>query len=98
MNALLLAIAALLVLTIVTGLLRVAKGPTEADRMLGAQLFGTTGVAVLLLLGEALEATAYWDVALVFAVLAAITAIAFVRRAGRPATPGRTGGNDARRR
>ncbi len=94
MSALLLAVSALLVLTIVTGLLRVAKGPTQADRMLGAQLFGTTGVAVLLLLGRALEAPSYWDVALVFAVLAAITAIAFVRRAGGPATHGRAGGND----
>ncbi len=50
--------------------------------MLAAQLFGTTGVAVLLLLGKALAAPSYWDVALVFAVLAAVTAIAFVRRAG----------------
>jgi multicomponent Na+:H+ antiporter subunit F len=95
-SALLLAVAALLVLTIVAGLLRVARGPTEADRMLGAQLFGTTGVAVLLLLGRALAAPSYWDVALVFAVLAAITAIAFVRRAGGPVTPGSAGGSDGR--
>lgn len=37
------------------GLVRIARGPTPADRMLAAQLFGTTGVAVLLLLAQGLE-------------------------------------------
>lgn len=94
MSALYLWVAALLVLTVAAGLVRVAKGPTEADRMLAAQLFGTTGVAVLLLLGKALAAPSYWDVALVFAVLAAVTAIAFVRRAGTAAKAGGPGAGD----
>jgi multicomponent Na+:H+ antiporter subunit F len=60
--------------------------------MLAAQLFGTTGVAVLLLLGRAFEVSAFWDVALVFAVLAAITGIAFARRGVAPAAgPGEEG-------
>jgi multicomponent Na+:H+ antiporter subunit F len=62
--------------------------------MLAAQLFGTTGVAVLLLLGKALETPSYWDVALVLAVLAAITVVAFVRRAGRSASTGRKEADD----
>jgi len=80
MTGLYLAVALVLLLSVVLGLLRVVRGPTAADRMLAAQLFGTTGVAILLLLGRALEVPAFWDVALVFAVLAGITGVAFVRR------------------
>lgn len=74
------ACALVLLLSVLAGLWRVVRGPTTADRMLAAQLFGTTGVAILLLLGQADGSPAYWDVALVFAVLAAITGVAFVRR------------------
>jgi multicomponent Na+:H+ antiporter subunit F len=84
MTALHLVAALILLLSILAGLFRVFRGPTAADRMLAAQLFGTTGVAVLLLLGHALDTPAFWDVALVFAVLAAITGIAFARRSAAP--------------
>ena len=84
MTTLYLGAALLLVLSIVLGLVRVVRGPTGADRMLAAQLFGTTGVAVLLLLGRAFAAPAHWDVALVFAVLAGVTGVAFVRRHANP--------------
>jgi multicomponent Na+:H+ antiporter subunit F len=60
---------------------RVLRGPTLADSMLAAQLFGTTAVALLLLLAQAYDSEALRDVALVFALLAAVTAVAFVRRA-----------------
>lgn len=73
--------AALLLITVMVALLRVVWGPTRADRMMVAQLFGTVAVSVLLLLSVALEDHALVDVALVFAVLAAVTTIAFVRRA-----------------
>ena len=72
--------ALFLLLTLVAGLWRVLRGPTAADRMLAAQLFGTTAVACALLLAQALERPALRDVALVFALLAAITAVAFVRQ------------------
>lgn len=85
MTAFYLAIALVLLLTVLAGMARVIRGPTAADRMLAAQLFGTTGVAILLLLGRAAAAPALWDVALVFAVLAAITGVAFARR-GLPLT------------
>ena len=84
MTTLYLVAALILLLSILAGLLRVFRGPTAADRMLAAQLFGTTGVAVLLLFGRAFGVPAYWDVALVFAVLAAITGIAFARRSAGP--------------
>ena len=74
-------LALFLLLNLGAGLWRVVQGPTAADRMLAAQLFGTTAVAMLLLLAEAAARPALRDVALVFALLAAVAAVAFVRRA-----------------
>ena len=76
-----LAVALLLLSTLIAGLWRVLRGPTAADRMLAAQLFGTTAVACLLLLAQVSGVGALRDVALVFALLAVITVVAFVRRA-----------------
>lgn len=73
--------ALFLLMTLVAGLWRVLRGPTPADRMLAAQLFGTTAVASLLLLAQANNRPYLRDVALVFALLAAVTAVAFIRRA-----------------
>ncbi len=81
MQTLYLALALFLLLTLVAGMWRVFRGPTAADRMLAAQLFGTTAVANLLLLAQASCTSHLRDVALVFALLAAVTAVAFVRRA-----------------
>lgn len=80
MNTFYVVIALLLLLTLIAGLWRVLRGPTPADRMMAAQLFGTAAVAILLLLAQALEQHALRDVALVFALLAAVTVVAFVRR------------------
>lgn len=74
--------AALLLLTVAGGLLRVLRGPTEADRMMAAQLLGTGGIAVVLLLAAATETPAAVDVALVLALLAALAAVAFVKGTG----------------
>jgi multicomponent Na+:H+ antiporter subunit F len=76
-----LALALFLLLNLGAGMWRVLRGPSAADRMLAAQLFGTTAVAVLLLLAQAYRNPALRDVALVFALLAAVTSVAFVRRA-----------------
>ncbi len=81
MDKLYLAIALFLLLTLVAGMWRILKGPTPADRMMAAQLFGTTAVACLLLLAQALQQPALRDVTLVFALLAVVTAVAFVKRA-----------------
>jgi multicomponent Na+:H+ antiporter subunit F len=69
-----------LLLTVALGLVRVLRGPTSGDRMLAAQLFGTSGVAILVLLGLAMDEPALWDIALVFALLAAVAGVAFVQR------------------
>lgn len=77
------ATALLLLLNLGIGMIRVARGPTPADRMLAALLFGTTTVAVLLVLAEWMAVPALRDVALLFVMLAAIISVAF---AGLPAT------------
>lgn len=68
-----------LLLMLAIGLIRVVRGPTDFDRMMAAQLFGTTAVAILCLLAEAGNQAALRSVALVFALLSAITAVSFVR-------------------
>lgn len=67
-----------LLLSILGGLVRVLRGPEPAERMLAAQLFGTTAVALLLILSQVMAMPALLDVALVFALLAAVTLVAFV--------------------
>lgn len=76
--ALLWSAAAFLLLNLGVGMLRVVRGPGAADRMLAALLFGSTSVAVLLVLAEAMAMPALRDVALLFVMLAAILAVAFV--------------------
>lgn len=82
-------LAAFLLVNLLAALLRVVRGPTAADRLLAALLFGTTGVAILLLLAYAGNAPPLVDVALVFALLAAVTGAAFTQRAWRR-QPGET--------
>jgi multicomponent Na+:H+ antiporter subunit F len=76
-----LAIALFLVLNVLVGLVRVVRGPRFADRMLVSLLFGTTGVAVLLVLAAQPGGGALRDVALVFSLLASISVVAFARLA-----------------
>jgi multicomponent Na+:H+ antiporter subunit F len=84
MNLLYLALALFLLLTLAAGFWRVRRGPTAADRILAAQLFGTTSAAILLLLAEALHLPALRDVALVLALLAVIAVIAFTASVKTP--------------
>jgi multicomponent Na+:H+ antiporter subunit F len=68
-------------LTVAVGLLRILRGPGNADRMMAAQLLGTGGIAALLLLAGATGSAASVDVALSLALLAAFASVAFVRSA-----------------
>jgi multicomponent Na+:H+ antiporter subunit F len=87
----LVALEAVLVVALLAGLARIALGPTRGDRMLAAQLLGTTGVALLLLLSETLADPALRDVALVFSVLAVVNTAVFVRHGPRPGAEGEEG-------
>lgn len=73
-------VALVLLASIGVGLVRVVLGPTPSDRMMAAQLMGTSGIGVLLLLGPILQIRALVDVALIFALLAAVAVAAFTRR------------------
>ncbi len=81
MDPVLAGLASVLIVTAFLGILRIQRGPTGADRMLAAMLFGTTGTALVLVVAEATGTAGSRDAALVFALLGAITAVAFVRRA-----------------
>lgn len=61
------------------GLLCILRGPRDADRMMAAQLFGSGGIAALLLFESATGLKPVIDVALTLAVLAAFASVAFVK-------------------
>lgn len=73
------AVALFLLLNLGLGFVRIMKGPAPADRMMAAQLFGTTGTAILLLLSRGLDDPSLYKMALVFALLSGLAAIAFVK-------------------
>ena len=62
------------------GLVRILRGPGDADRMMAVQLIGTGGIASLLLLGVVTGVPAAADVALTLALLATFASIAFVKK------------------
>jgi multicomponent Na+:H+ antiporter subunit F len=72
------ALGLVILAAVAAGLWRVLRGPDPADRLLAAQLLGTGGVALLLLLGTATRQAALLDVALVLALLSAFVTVAFV--------------------
>ena len=73
-------VSAFLLATLLVALVRIWRGPTPADRMLASQLFGTTGVAILLVLSFAQSMPALLDVALTLAVLSVMAIMAFATR------------------
>jgi multicomponent Na+:H+ antiporter subunit F len=94
MREFLLCAAVFVLATVAFGLVRILRGPDDADRMMAAQLLGTGGIAVLLLsAGAGLPAAA--DVALILALLAAFASVTFVKSGDAPRTD-RSGPEDAR--
>jgi multicomponent Na+:H+ antiporter subunit F len=80
-NEFLVGVASFILATVGIGLLRVLRGPGDADRTMAIQLLGTGGVAILLLGGVASGVPALFDVALTLAWLAGFAAVAFVKGA-----------------
>ncbi len=77
----LLGAAAFVLAMVALGLLRIVRGPSAADRIMAAQLLGTGGVAILLLLSQAVPMPGVVDVALVLTLLAAFVSVAFIKAA-----------------
>lgn len=84
MSEILLAVALVLLLNVAAGLVVVARAARRRDAMLAALLFGSTGVAILVVLAGALGTPRVLDVALAMALLAAVLGVALVVR-GWPA-------------
>jgi multicomponent Na+:H+ antiporter subunit F len=68
-----------LLLNIALGLIRVWRGPTVADRLLTTQMFGTTGMAILLVLTGYSKELTLLNVAITFNVLAILLVICLVQ-------------------
>lgn len=66
-----------LLLNLAAGLWRAWRGPTAGDRLLTTLLFGTTSVALLLLMAEWLALPDIRNVALMLVLLATIISLAF---------------------
>jgi multicomponent Na+:H+ antiporter subunit F len=79
-NAFYLGVALALLATIVLGLARVFRESGRADILLAALLFGSTGTALVLVLGRSLDMDSALNIALVFALLTAVLGVAFVMR------------------
>ena len=82
----LLAASLFILATVAVGLIRVLRGPGNAERMMAAQLIGSGGIASLLTAGTATGVSAATDLALTLAVLATFASIAFVKK-GTPRAP-----------
>ena len=83
MSEFLLSAAAFVVLMVAVGLVRVARGPSRAERMMAAQRLGSGAIGALLLFGAASGDGAMFDVALTLALLSAFASVAFVKFALR---------------
>jgi multicomponent Na+:H+ antiporter subunit F len=79
MNSFLIGATAFVLAMVALGLIGVLRGPGNVDRMMAVQLFGTGGIAALLLAGAAIDMDAVIDVVLTLSILAAFAAIAFVK-------------------
>ena len=84
----LLGAAGLVLAMVALGLVRLLQGPSEADRIMAAQLLGTGGTAGLLLLGQVIGLPSAVDVALILALLAAFVSVAFFTNSGSDANRG----------
>lgn len=72
-------LAGFIMVNLLLGGVRIARGPGRADRMLAAQFLTTSSVAILLLLAEALERPSLRELALIFVALATLSTVAFVQ-------------------
>ena len=75
----LIAAIAAVVVTMLLALIRTFLGPTEYDRMLAANSFGTKTVLLIALAGYVLQWNSYLDVALLYALLNFVGTIAVMR-------------------
>jgi len=84
MDSFLFGAASFVLAMVALGLIRVLRGPSGFDRMMAAQLIGSGGVAVLLLLSFAMDLPSILDAALMLALLAVFASAGFVNSGQAP--------------
>ncbi|WP_409331613.1 monovalent cation/H+ antiporter complex subunit F [Trujillonella humicola] len=87
MVAALLSVAVLVLLAALLAVVRVLRGPTRADRIVGVYFTSIGGTALLAVLGDLADDRAYRDAALVLVLLSSVLAAAFAARERAPGTP-----------
>lgn len=78
-ETILFAVAAALLLCVVAGLWRAVRGPTRRDRLSAFILLGTTGTALLVVLGSATGVAAFRDAAIAVVALATVVVVVLGR-------------------
>lgn len=73
---LLLGAAAVFVVLAIVVLYRAIRGPTMQDRVIAVNILGTNTVVILALLAAALDVPSFLDIALVYALLNFLVAVA----------------------
>ena len=73
-------VSVVLLVNVLVGLAFVTTRKGSPNALLSSLLFGTTGVALTLTLGQALGQPRAVDIALVFALLTAVIGVAFARK------------------
>jgi len=79
MDTLFLGASVFLVICIILAMIRVIKGPTVPDRVVGLDTINTLVVVAMVLCGAAFRESIYIDVAIVYALLSFITTILIAR-------------------
>ena len=72
--------ALILLISLLISMHRIINAPSAIDSMLAAQLIGTLGVGIVLLVSQLLKTPGIIDTALVIALLASVTTITFVQK------------------
>ena len=75
-DEILLGAAAVFVILAIVVLYRAVRGPTMQDRVLAVNVLGTNTVVILALLSAALDVPSFLDIALVYALLNFLMAVA----------------------
>lgn len=92
MESFLLIAVVMLALSLVVGLVTILFRTSAADRLLAAQLIGTVGISILLVLSVLLAQPALVDAALILAMLAVLVTAVFTHRQRQQ--PTNKGGQD----
>ena len=79
MDTLFLGASVFLVICIILAIIRVIKGPTIPDRVVGLDTINTLVVVAMVLCGAAFRESIYIDVAIVYALLSFITTVLIAR-------------------